>query len=392
MKQVLVVGSVHLDIFGDTSDNETVDKKGEATFFVGGTGFNIACNIATQRNGEEVSLYSYLKRDSLITNIIKTVVERSFVKKRYLFRRDKILDFPVNDGAFLAHRDAKTGKLISAVSSMFMNTCNFLDDGKERKKFLRAVRKSDVVVTECNVQCNALEQIMFECDRLNKPLFIAGVSQSKMADYVRVCRNIPTSNVACFAANRLEFSYAMPEYKDFFEELLSAQDDSCGSSYDAEMVRGVLDNLCAKTAILSDRFRWVILTRQGDVLHYPAPEVVVRTETGAGDALFSAFICYVLEHNWVARNYPIEILNQSDAYKNKTYRFIQRALRAQGATPSSAISISQDWIHENDNAVLTWLSKMRLAIVGYFTERSVEYGVLAVILVFAYLINVSDLG
>jgi hypothetical protein len=77
MRGVLVIGSVHLDIVAhfksDTADN--IDKIGSLRYRVGGSAFNIAANLAFDK--QPVRLLSIVKSDSLSGLMIRDVLRAS---------------------------------------------------------------------------------------------------------------------------------------------------------------------------------------------------------------------------------------------------------------------------------------------------------------------------
>lgn len=67
MKDIFVIGAVHLDVIADygSAVNADIDKPGKAiSYSIGGCGYNIACNLS--RHGYPVTFYTLTKKILLV--------------------------------------------------------------------------------------------------------------------------------------------------------------------------------------------------------------------------------------------------------------------------------------------------------------------------------------
>src|SRR6186713_1662474 len=85
--EVLVCGSIHLDVFGDFSGTQKrrIDKEGEVHCSIGGSAFNVAVNIANE-GGVNVALFTHVRANSPVTDIIFSRLREEGVSRRYVVK------------------------------------------------------------------------------------------------------------------------------------------------------------------------------------------------------------------------------------------------------------------------------------------------------------------
>jgi len=109
MARVLVIGSAHLDVIGEYQDIRYVDRKGKVTYSIGGTAYNIAVDLAQHR--VRCFLFTYLKKNSILSRIIWNKLALRGVKRRYVrsvttICGDAADPLPLAESGFVAHRDS----------------------------------------------------------------------------------------------------------------------------------------------------------------------------------------------------------------------------------------------------------------------------------------------
>lgn len=163
--RVAIIGSAHLDILSTVSSHaETLDKPGELSIAYGGTGHNIALNLAAL--GHEVIFLTAMSA-SLISRSIVEAMRMEGVSRVLVDTRD---DLP--EAGFSAH--IVGDDLISAVSSMPVGSVRL------RPELLKqACAGVDAVIAECNLTVETLQDVGALCAEQGVPLYVAAVSEAK---------------------------------------------------------------------------------------------------------------------------------------------------------------------------------------------------------------------
>src|SRR5947199_4458984 len=115
---VLVVGSAHLDVIGEYEDIENIDRKGRVTYPIGGTAYNISVNLAG--HGLRCYLFTYLKKDSIISRIIANKLFIRNGKRKYVHSVVAVGSsgpggMLLSESGFVAHRDSESKDISAAV-------------------------------------------------------------------------------------------------------------------------------------------------------------------------------------------------------------------------------------------------------------------------------------
>lgn len=211
-KDILCVGSIHLDIIGTptgaNSGDDIVDYRGDIDFSVGGSAYNIASNIVriySERwwfERPKVVLFSLLKKSSLISEVILAIVRRSKIRTNHVARFDFLpgdesassaYGVPLTDSGFSAQMDPESRAVSTAVSSVALEHLN-LDDSRLKLGFplfrrsiwkaLEArVGRSDIVVLDCNLSGTDISKVVACAFAHKKFVVIRTVSDSK-ADHL----------------------------------------------------------------------------------------------------------------------------------------------------------------------------------------------------------------
>mgnify|MGYP001579189465 CR=1 FL=1 len=164
--RILVVGSAHLDIMAKASHPDAViDRIGNVSIEVGGTGCNIAVNLA------HMDCHPYFvsaMNRSAYTEIVKSFLKDNKVEMH--IREDAAL--PV--AAFSAHIDYQ-GELLSAITAAPVETYEF-----SQGFFSDIIKKGmAAMVLECNLSAATLNAAVSAANGLGVPVYIAAVSEPK---------------------------------------------------------------------------------------------------------------------------------------------------------------------------------------------------------------------
>ena len=274
MKDIFVIGAVHLDVIADygSAVNADIDKPGKAiSYSIGGCGYNIACNLS--QHGYPVTFYTLTKKNSLSAFIIQTFLRRSHIKTH--FQNE---DYP--ETGYIAQ--LCDSRLNSAVSYS-----NYEVGILEKEVIEQIVKQSKLVIIDTNLTTFQIDQVSNICLKLNRPLFVACVSQSKVD---RIRNEIPSFRYKLVAMNENE-AYRL--FGDNFGSL--ANEKIC----DIAFAEQVVVTYASRGFEVYDRTKKSSFTA-------PSSEKVV-SEVGAGDALIAAVCAYYFENNQIDWNLCNEI-------------------------------------------------------------------------------------
>jgi sugar/nucleoside kinase (ribokinase family) len=290
MAHDLIIGSVHLDIVGDVAKStDKIDKIGSLHISVGGAAFNVAANLAY--HDRDVELLSGIRTESFGDLHIQRELKRRKIKRSYLFRSPHLAE-----SGFVAHICA--GSLLSAVSSMAVEKMP-LDSGKLEK----AVAKSSAVAIDANLLQWQIRQIATLCHSEKKPLYGCCVSESK------ACRmhNLFVGEPAHF--------FVM--FMDRREAAQCGFDDArLKSEPSSDLARSICSEFSAQCVVVRDSMNGYMVfdCRKPDapltVKFDGAQSTDVKSDLGAGDALFASIIAAGRSIDWVSHHQTVdEFLN-----------------------------------------------------------------------------------
>lgn len=162
----LCIGSAHFDVLAKvTGDQGVVDKVGSIHVEVGGTGYNLAVNLRTV--GDKVTFLTILP-DRKMSNMLAS--EMLDVGMEPVIQREDTDQV----AAFCAHISPE-GEMRSAITSSLLDSYAL-----DHELVFDAACKVEYVVADCNLSEQNLREVANTCTLLNKPLFIAGVSEAKV--------------------------------------------------------------------------------------------------------------------------------------------------------------------------------------------------------------------
>lgn len=294
---ILVIGSAHIDILADynrETEND-INKEGEILIGIGGVAFNIAANLTY--HGISARLYTIIKANSYSGTLIKSSMMKRGMSTEFLF------EMPAGDSeiGFVAHRIE--GSLVAGVASTLVDLCPLHTHALEN-----AIERATLVALECNLSTSQIRQIRTACAKLNKPLFVCSVAENKVKRAIGHSEGV---YYKLFCLNHKEaekqshnFSNVNPQNKHDISQLCKF--------YHAE-------NL----VITKGKDGYTVFTINGNRFDFPKPSAKVKSELGAGDALFSAALNNHLENgdfNWQLCEHTIS-------------KYVREALSSSRATP-----------------------------------------------------------
>lgn len=272
MPYILIIGSAHIDIIADFSQEQAnfKDKIGKLQYSVGGTAYNIAVNLSN--NYYKVALFTYLRKDSLVSPMVLQRIKDSKIDDRFLH-----FDEGLPESGFIAHRLG--GRVVSAVSSMSIDSVR-LDEGE----LAHAIEGACFVVADCNLSAVQLSLVTKHAAEKNKRIFVSGVSEGKVKRLSDV--KVPRNNPHPFEVLAMNTGEA--------RAILGNLVDQNG--------RETVREICKKS-----KSRYVVVTQgkdgfsvyfdAGDKRSFPAPAVSnLVSATGAGDALMAAVCAHAYEN------------------------------------------------------------------------------------------------
>lgn len=165
MKPILVAGSAHLDILGQTlSRNDVTDRIGQVTVNIGGTACNIAIDIA--HAGGAVRMLSAMN-ESAFSKIIANYLASVGIELHIDYRKD------LPTGGFSAHLDTD-GDLVSAVSCMPVERVVF-----DEARIAAAMDDAQAMVLDCNLSPLGINRLVTMANDRNLPVYVSAVSEEK---------------------------------------------------------------------------------------------------------------------------------------------------------------------------------------------------------------------
>ncbi|MCM8821099.1 MAG: PfkB family carbohydrate kinase [Candidatus Omnitrophica bacterium] len=174
------VGSAHLDIFARQNGISGVDQKGDIYIAIGGTAYNVACNL--KRYGSPVALVTVVK-DSIFGNIILSRL------KHYQINTDWIIEDPfIRESVFLSVTNSED--ILYAVNSTVVEDF-----------YITSFPDASAYFVDLN---NSLETIRSVLIR-NKPVYINLVSEDKSTKIIPILNLGESSCIKTISGNNREF-------------------------------------------------------------------------------------------------------------------------------------------------------------------------------------------
>ena len=335
---VLVIGSAHIDVFGDfpSSLRTQIDREGEVFCSIGGSGFNIAVDLANERM-VSVALFTHIRGRSPVSDVILARLLEEKVSTQYVVQDKQIQ----RDSGFVAHR--ADGELVSAVSSMPVEDADF-----NTMRLESAICKASVVVADCNLSASQLTLIAGLCAEHQRRFIVSGVSESK-CKRVQLLSSGSNSRtpIACFCINRKESRALM---------------DKNSNPEDPEFAKTICQVARAEHVVVTGgKDGWVVYSSDGTSQKFEAPRArAVVSSSGAGDAVVAAIANYAALHDHL--EWPL--------IKTTVHRFVDHVLRKRVSSGTDLTSLET-------------LALSQRSLARYLSQPKIKIGALAMAIVAA---------
>ena len=296
---ILVIGSAHIDILADYNQEteNDINKEGDILIGIGGVGFNIAANLAY--HGISSKLYTVIKANSYSGTLIKSSMIKRGMSTEFLF------EMPSGDSeiGFVAHRIE--GRLVAGVASTLIDLCPLHTHSLEN-----AINRATLVAVDCNLSALQIKQVRTISAKLNKALFVCSVAENK------VKRAIGHSEGVYYKLFCLN-------HKEAEKQSFSRWDIKSQNKHE-------ISQLCKfyhseNVIVTKGKDGYTVYTIKGRRFDFSKPSAKVKSELGAGDALFSAALNNYLENgrfNWLV-------------CENTITKYVREALSSSRATPDA---------------------------------------------------------
>ncbi len=263
--QFIVFGSAHLDIYStpQVPSGNVSYRLGKVRYFVGGTAFNIAKNLA--RNDVQVGLFTHLPQNKYFSKSVADEIAECGIIDSYIF-----FDDAVSESGFIAviNKDHHYESILSCIE---VESAGF-----DRRNVNKAIQNAKFVVCDCNLSVDQIRTIYDASYTYSKPMIVASTSKAKVKRYL----SFPIKDDKPFFLVSVNEAEALEVDPDVLEKI-----ETDGIS--------VLDRFKTTNLILSvGEDGYYVVTRSG-TRKYRAPDVTITgdgSELGAGDALISAHL------------------------------------------------------------------------------------------------------
>lgn len=381
--KVLVIGGVHLDTIIDvvnlnvstdpSQPNYTYYSTGKTIHSIGGTGFNIAENLARVAftKKKEVGLYTILAKDSAITRIIRERLIGTRIYRDYVHE----VDYATGDttaGGFVGVRDTPTSNAAKtirvAATDTPVNQTAWAANAAERANLEAAIQNSEFIAVESYIEINAITAIIHFCEKHDKPLFVSLTSERSAAEFLsRSALTKPCYAISCrlsdlqaFASNNGLLSKVGQEVNALGNVLRSLKTAPGAVTQDANLGRiakAICEALNAKHIVCTDMqslayaFLSVAPSEGSAIVKSFDDNVVHRANaegnlTGIRDGIFAAFIHLAFRpaYDAASRVQPNLDLSQAETQRRSmelASRYMGPIAQSQSATPGAVVSFAE---------------------------------------------------
>jgi hypothetical protein len=331
-KFILVIGANHLDILAsyDTFDRKAqLDNMGSVCFALGGTAFNIACNLASDHN---VSTYflTALNPRTLGGKYAEKAIERAGIKDDFCIR-DTYLD----EGAFVGVYS--NNSLERAVTQTTIEENRLRESIKNNIE--TAINDSaSLVVADCNLHSSELARVLRKCYLHRKPLVVDGVSEEKSKRLIRLFYRQPSDRIdwpiEVFVCNFSEFisllSYARSEGILSTDQSVESFERWKQNTISENTRRKICETLKVNYFVVQDpKNGYFVLCCSGkQIMRGQFEELRHNSSTlGSGDAITSGVALYIY-HNVDKQNWKPD-LDELDRYIRSNVTTVLRRKRSE---------------------------------------------------------------
>jgi len=359
--RILVIGSALIDTVAERTTSTPLEESEPAKiiYSIGGSSYNIAVNLALERpRAGVVGLFSYLPPRATTTQLILQRLRQLGVSTRYIRQHEKVNEWTVTAGGFVAIRDKTDRNLFICGVEEIMGEHHLPVAPEEQRLLEGAVAGCRAVVLDTGLNPATIAQLMDLAARYSVPVFVHLVSLKKVANYLQALEIFKSAQRSC---PTLCLIGKAPELDALHRELgaSTGEGEVFVKRYMASAAAGgeaafAVDAICRR---LQTKGILVTPKRTEDAyLLTAAPEGESRIHLGlklpdsekgnllgVSEALAAAVIYqFCRQSRWRRPRQGID-LEKIGAQVNETARkFCQRVVNSLGATPLSVISRESD--------------------------------------------------
>jgi|SoiMethySBSTD1v2_1073268.scaffolds.fasta_scaffold09774_12 sugar/nucleoside kinase (ribokinase family) len=353
---VLVVGSAHIETTGELADNTLLaqgsDHEGRIVYSVGGSGYNVAVNLAAAGKNGRVALDTLLPKESrlaelVLSKLMSNGVSTDYVRRLSIEKQGSREFLQAAMGGRVELR-AKQTRLYS-VSRTLVNTPEYWTRNRDRI----AVNRAKALVVDTYLFEAAAQEVVRLAVSNRTPLFVLAATDSTARRFARSVADgfgQASGGVLCIVGvadviDAMTFEID-PDEARHGERLRMLR----SRSGDVEAATAQATCRLLRTRYLAfahDRVA-TIVAWTGDHFQIDMRDMPVTNQKGAGDALMAAVVDVFLSSGGktagvVGAQDVLDLKNSelTGALRTEIRHHTQRAFRSEGATPRSVISFEE---------------------------------------------------
>lgn len=313
-KSVLVIGANHLDILATYKDRESqLDNMGDVRFAVGGTAFNMACNLA--KEGIPTYLLTAINPNTLGGKYALKSIQEFGIRDEFCIKDENL-----EEGAFVGIYRGNSLERAVTKTTIEKDTLGPKIEGLINEAI---GRQTSLVLTDCNLHSAELNKVLKYCCEARKKLLIDGVSEEKSKRLIRLFHRQASAKIdwpiEVFSCNLNEFvsllRYAREHSIISVEKSLESPKDWLENKVPQNLKREICKNLNVRYFIIQEPTQgYFIVQESGEQLVFNQFEELKydSSSLGSGDAITSG-VAFYFHQNIEKSNWSPE-LSELDRY------------------------------------------------------------------------------
>lgn len=375
---VLVVGSAHIDTTGEVKDTHSfakgTDHDGTITYSVGGSGYNVAVNLAAAGSNRHVALDTLLPKESRLADLVMSKLALNSVSLDYV-RRPSVKDASIQGIETIQGlaKEVIGGRVevrarderIFSVSRTLVDTPHFL--ARNRDKI--AVERAKALVLDTYLLESAARDVVGRALKKGTPIFVLVSTDSTARRFARgivAGAFFAEGAVLCIAGAARVIEAMMlevdPNEDRHVERIRVVRGQA--KAIDPDAARAICGLLKSRYVACIYDLKATVLAETGEHLRIDMSGFPVTNQKGDGDALMAAIVDVFLSEGGrsVSPARAQTVLNLSErrvaeALKFEIGRHVRRAVSSHGSTLGSVISFEEPfdtWARLIDRQLKYW--------------------------------------
>ena len=371
---VLVLGSAHIDTTGEIDGRvfaTGTDQDGRIVYSVGGSGYNIAVNLAAAGNNRRVALNTLLPRESPLADLVTAKLVQNGVALDYVrrlsIRREQAQGFVETAmGGYVGIR--ASDDVVSSVSRTLVNTPDFWPRGRDRI----ALGRARAMVVDTYVLETAARDVAERAVKRRIPLFVCAATDSTARRFGKdIVKGtfFAEGAVLCVGGTAETIGamvWELDPHSDRHASRLAVLQGRSNSFY-PEMATDICGSVRARYVACIHDLWAIVLAWNGDYheIDMRGLRNSAKNQKGDSDALMAAvvdvFLSFSKAAGSVSAQEVLDLRNRQvvNRLTAEAHHHVQRAISSYGATFGSVISFEEPF--------QTW---------GRLIERQVKYSVM----------------